>query len=204
MALLFLDLDRFKLVNDTLGHGRGDDLLVEVAKRLQAHVRPTDLVTRIGGDEFMILLDHVLTASEAMDLANRLRLSLKDPFVLNGIEFYTSASVGLAFASGDDPHATAEALVRDADTAMYQAKEAGRDMVAVFDESMRDEVSERVELENDLRNAIPLNQLHLVYQPIVRLPRGPSVGMEALVRWAHPTGACSPPPSSYPSPKRTG
>ncbi len=193
VALLFLDLDRFKLVNDTLGHGRGDDLLIEVAKRLQAHVRPTDLVTRIGGDEFMILLDHVLSTSEAMDLANRLRLSLKDPFVLNGIEFYTSASVGLAFASGKDPHATAETIVRDADTAMYQAKEAGRDKVAVFDESMRDEVSERVKLENDLRNAIPLNQLHLVYQPIVRLPRGPSVGMEALVRWAHPTrGVLSP------------
>ena len=193
VALLFLDLDRFKLVNDTLGHGRGDDLLIEVAKRLQTHVRPSDLVTRIGGDEFMILLDHVVSTSEAMDLANRLRLSLKDPFVLNGIEFYTSASVGLALASGNDPHATAETLVRDADTAMYQAKEAGRDKVAVFDESMRDEVSERVELENDLRNAIPLNQLHLVYQPIVRLPRGPSVGMEALVRWAHPTrGVLSP------------
>ena len=100
VALLFLDLDRFKLVNDTLGHGRGDDLLVEVAQRLQSNVRPTDLVTRIGGDEFMILLDHVVTTSEAMDLANRLRLCLKEPFVLNGIEFYISASVGLAFAVG--------------------------------------------------------------------------------------------------------
>ncbi len=193
VALLFLDLDRFKLVNDTLGHGRGDHLLVEVAKRLQAHVRPNDLVTRIGGDEFMILLDHVRGTSEAMDLANRLRLSLKEPFVLNGIEFYTSASVGLALAAGNDPKVTAETLVRDADTAMYQAKEAGRDEVAVFDQSMRDEVSERVKLENDLRSAVPLNQLHLVYQPIVRLPRGPSVGMEALVRWAHPTrGVLSP------------
>ena len=109
------------------------------------------------------------------------------------MEFYVSASIGLAFASGDDPHATAEALVRDADTAMYQAKEAGRDAVAVFDESMRDQMSERVELEHDLRNAVALGQLHLVYQPIVRVPRGPSVGMEALVRWAHPTrGVLSP------------
>ena len=193
VALLFLDLDRFKLVNDTLGHGRGDELLIEVARRLQSHVRRDDLVIRIGGDEFMILLDHVVATSEAMDLANRLRLSLKEPFVLNGIEFYVSGSVGLAFASGDDPHATAEALVRDADTAMYQAKEAGRDKVAVFDESMRDEISERVELERDLRSAVSLGQLHLVYQPIVALPRGPSVGMEALVRWAHPTRGVLPP-----------
>ena len=187
VALLYLDLDRFKLVNDTLGHRRGDELLVQVARRLQSHVRPTDLVTRIGGDEFMILLDHVVTVSEAMDLADRLRLCLQEPFVLGGVEFFLSASVGLAFASGDDPSATAEALVRDADTAMYQAKESGRDKVAVFDESMRSQVSERVELEHDLRNAVPLNQLHLVYQPIVGLRHGQSVGMEALVRWAHPT-----------------
>jgi len=193
VALLFLDLDRFKLVNDTLGHSRGDDLLVQVAGRLQSHVRPNDLVIRIGGDEFMILPDHFVATSEAMDLANRLRLCLKEPFVLDGIEFYVSASVGLAFASGGDLHATAEALVRDADTAMYQAKEGGRDKVAVFDESMRDEISERVELERDLRSAVSMGQLHLVYQPIVALPRGPSVGMEALVRWAHPTrGVLSP------------
>ena len=204
VALLFLDLDRFKLVNDTLGHGRGDDLLIEVARRLRANVRPSDLVTRIGGDEFMILLDRVVTTSEAMDLANRLRLCLKDPFLLNGIEFYVSASVGLAFASGDDPHATTEALVRDADTAMYQAKEAGRDKVAVFDESMRDEVSERVELERDLRSAVSLNQLHLVYQPIVALPRGPSVGMEALVRWAHPTRGVLPPAMFIPLAEESG
>jgi len=193
VALLFLDLDRFKLVNDTLGHGRGDDLLIEVARRLQSKVRPSDLVARIGGDEFMVLLDHVVTTSEAMALANRLLLCLKEPFVLNGIEFYTSASIGLAFVSDDDPHATAEALIRDADTAMYQAKDGGRDKVAVFDESMRSEVSERVELERDLRSAVSLNQLRVVYQPIVGLPRGPSVGMEALVRWAHPTrGVLSP------------
>ena len=203
VALLFLDLDRFKLVNDTLGHGRGDDLLIKVAGRLQSHVRPSDLVIRIGGDEFMILLDVVAT-SEAMDLANRLRLCLKEPFVLNGIEFYVSASVGLAFASGDDPHATAEALVRDADTAMYQAKEAGRDKVAVFDESMRDEISERVELERDLRSAVSLGQLHLVYQPIVALPRGPSVGMEALVRWAHPTRGVLPPAQFIPLAEDSG
>jgi diguanylate cyclase len=187
VALLFLDLDRFKLVNDTLGHSHGDELLVAVAKRLNEHVRPSDLVTRIGGDEFMIVLGQVVSVSQALDLANRLRFSLRAPFNVHDMEFYVSASIGLAFASGDDPNATAEVLVRDADTAMYQAKDAGRDAVAVFDESMRARVSERVELEHDLRRAVELRQLHLVYQPIVRIPHGPIEGVEALVRWAHPT-----------------
>jgi diguanylate cyclase (GGDEF)-like protein len=187
VALLFLDLDRFKLVNDTLGHHSGDELLVKVAQRLRAHVRPSDLVTRVGGDEFMILLGHVVSVSQALDLANRLRFCLRAPFVVNDMEFYVSASIGLVFASGEDTQATAEVLVRDADTAMNQAKDAGRDAVAVFDESMRTRMSERVELENDLRHAVALHQLHLVYQPIVRLPKGPIEGMEALVRWAHPT-----------------
>jgi len=112
--------------------------------------------------------------------------------------------VGLAFASGDDPHATTEALVRDADTAMYQAKEAGRDKVAVFDESMRDEVSERVELERDLRSAVSLNQLHLVYQPIVALPRGPSVAWKRLSAGPTPLAVCCPRPCSSRLPKKAG
>jgi diguanylate cyclase (GGDEF)-like protein len=204
VALLFLDLDRFKLVNDTLGHRHGDDLLIRVAQRIQSNVRPTDLVTRIGGDEFIILLDHLVSISEAIDLANRVRFCLRAPFVLNGVKFYVSASIGLAFASGDDPHATAEALVRDADTAMYQAKDGGRDAVAVFDESMRNRVSERVALEHDLRNAVALQQLHLVYQPIVRLPKGPCVGMEALVRWTHPTQGVLSPLKFIPLAEETG
>ncbi len=193
VAVLYLDLDRFKLINDTLGHSHGDELLIEVAERLHANVRPSDLVTRIGGDEFMIILGHVVSVSQAVDLANRLRSCLRTPFIVHGMTFYVSASIGLAFASGDDRNATAEALVRDADTAMYQAKDAGRDAVSVFDESMRERVAERVELERDLRFALPLNQLHLVYQPIVRLPHASVVGMEALVRWSHPThGVISP------------
>jgi len=186
VALLYLDLDRFKQINDTLGHSHGDVLLVEVAERLRANVRPADLVTRIGGDEFMILLGDVVSVSRAVDLANRLRSCLRTPFVVHGMTFYMSASIGLAFASGDDPAATAEVLIRDADTAMYEAKDAGRDAVAVFDQSMRARMAERVELERDLHHAVTLNQLHLVYQPIVRLPQGTVVGMEALVRWAHP------------------
>jgi len=204
VALLFLDLDRFKLVNDTLGHTHGDELLVAVAKRLNEHMRPTDLVTRIGGDEFMIVLGQILSVSQALDLANRLRFSLRAPFIVNEMEFYVSASIGLAFASGDDPNANAEILVRDADTAMYQAKEAGRDAVAVFDESMRTKVSERVELEHDLRRAVELRQLHLVYQPIVRIPHGPIEGVEALVRWAHPTLGVIPPIKFIPLAEESG
>lgn len=193
IAVLYLDLDRFKLINDTLGHSHGDALLVEVARRLRANVRPTDLVTRIGGDEFMVILGSVVSVPQALELANRLRDCLKAPFVVRGMTFYVSASVGLAFASGDDPQATAEALVSDADTAMYQAKDAGRDAVAIFDGSMRERVAERAELEHDLHAAVGANQLHLVYQPIVRLPAGGTVGMEALVRWTHPVhGVISP------------
>ena len=193
VALLYLDLDRFKLINDTLGHSHGDELLVEVAQRLRANVRPLDLVTRIGGDEFMVVLGHVVSVSEALDLANRLRACLGAPFVVRGMTYYVSASIGLAFASGEDPRATAEVLVRDADTAMYQAKDAGRDAVAVFDESMRARVTERVELERDLHHAVERGQLHLVYQPIVQLPSGTVEGMEALVRWTHPRhGVISP------------
>ncbi len=204
VALLFLDLDRFKLVNDTLGHTHGDELLVAVAQRLNEHVRPSDLVTRIGGDEFMIVLGQVVSVSQALDLANRLRHSLRAPFIVNEMEFYVSASIGLAFASGDDPGANAEVLVRDADTAMYQAKDAGRDAVAVFDETMRTKVSERVELEHDLRRAVELRQLHLVYQPIVRIPHGPIEGVEALVRWAHPTLGIIPPVKFIPLAEESG
>ena len=204
VALLYLDLDRFKLINDTLGHSYGDALLVEVAERLRRNVRPTDLVTRIGGDEFMIVLEHVVSVSEAVDLANRLRSCLGAPFMMQGMSFYASASIGLAFASGEDPLATAEVLIRDADTAMYQAKDAGRDAVAVFDESMRTAVAERVELERDLRHAIARHQLHVVYQPIVQLPGGNVVGMEALARWAHPDHGVIPPAKFIPLAEESG
>lgn len=193
VALLYLDLDRFKLINDTLGHSHGDELLIDVAARLRANVRPSDLVTRIGGDEFMVVLEQLVSVTQAVDLANRLRACLASPFVVNDMSFYVTTSIGLAFASGDDPEATTEALVRDADTAMYQAKDAGRDAVAVFDEAMRARMAERVELEQDLHFAVVRRQLRLVYQPIVSLPYGAVIGMEALVRWAHPRhGVISP------------
>lgn len=193
VAVLFLDLDRFKLVNDTLGHKYGDDLLVEVADRLRAHVRGTDLVSRIGGDEFMVVLGSLVTVSDAVALADRLRSALRAPFHLAGSEFFLSASVGLAFASGDDASATVEVLVRDADTAMYRAKGAGRDALAVFSDSMRAELAEKVALEHDMRVALSERQMHLVYQPIVRVPHGRIDGVEALLRWEHPVhGPISP------------
>ena len=204
VALLFLDLDRFKLVNDTHGHTHGDELLVQVAERLRANVKSTDMVTRIGGDEFMIVLGNVISVSQALDMADRLRLCLRDPFVVRGMNFFMTASVGLAFASGDDIYATSEALIRDADTAMYQAKEAGRDAVAVFDESVRKRITERLELETDLRSAVAQSQLYLVYQPIVRLPAGLVVGVEALVRWLHPTYGVIPPAKFIPLAEESG
>jgi diguanylate cyclase (GGDEF)-like protein len=204
VALLYLDLDRFKLVNDTHGHSRGDELLVLVAERLRSHVRPSDMVARIGGDEFMIILDHALGVLQAVELANRLHVCLKEPFEVPGWCTYVSASIGVAFASGGDPDATTEALVRDADTAMYQAKDAGRNGVAIFDASMHARVAERVELEHDLRDAVARNQLFVVYQPIMDLAHATPVGMEALLRWQHPTHGVISPAKFIPLAEETG
>jgi diguanylate cyclase (GGDEF)-like protein len=187
VGVLFLDLDRFKLINDTLGHAHGDALLIQVARRLQANVRPNDLVTRIGGDEFVIVLGEAISVDKAREFANRLRRSLNAPFVVSGIEFVVSASIGVAFAGRGDRADVVEHLIRDADTAMYQAKEGGRDSVAVYEDSMRAEVNERVELERDLRHAARRGELFLVYQPIVAMSDQQILGMEALVRWSHPT-----------------
>lgn len=192
IGVLFLDLDRFKLINDTLGHAHGDALLIEVARRLQDNVRVNDLVTRIGGDEFVIVLGDAVSVEVASDFANRLRTSFNVPFNVAEVEFVISISIGLAFArSKSDPRlgtefSAVEDLLRDADTAMYQAKQGGHDSVAVYEESMRTSVLERVELERDLRYAVRRGELHLVFQPIVAMSDHQILGMEALVRWSHP------------------
>ncbi len=193
VAVLFLDLDRFKLVNDTYGHGMGDELLVTVAERLRTLPVPTSLTARIGGDEFVVSLSGMTNLSHAVICADQVRDALSSPVEIDGVELPASVSIGVAFADGTDRELSGEEMLRDADTAMYQAKAAGRDAVVVFDAAMRDQASRRLELETDLRHAIDRGELEVVYQPIVALPSEQISGFEALVRWHHPVlGTVSP------------
>lgn len=187
VVLLLLDLDRFKLINDSLGHGVGDELLMAVGRRLEQSSRPGDLVGRIGGDEFVVVAPHIANLDEASELAERTRLALTAPFMLADAEISVVASVGVAMrrtgGRGDD----AGEMFRDADTAMYRAKAAGGDAIAVFDATMREKVARRLELERALRHALDRGELSLAYQPVVQTLDGRVVGMEALLRWNHPT-----------------
>lgn len=187
VAVLFLDVDRFKLVNDTLGHSRGDELLVAVSRRLQTIVRPGDLVARIGGDEFIVAVDRDTDPGAVLELGERIRRSFRQPFLVRGLETFSSVSIGIAFSDRSDPDIDAESLIRDADTAMYEAKEAGRDAICMFDSSMRERTAERMTLERFLRHALARGELELRYQPIVELPSHRITSVEALIRWRHPT-----------------
>ena len=183
-AVLFLDFDRFKLINDSLGHSVGDRFLVEVAQRIQLVVRPTDVVARLGGDEFAVLLLNLERESAALSLAERLQQVVRKPIVIGDTEIATSASIGITFSHFG--YATSEEVLRDADTAMYRAKSLGRARYAVFESGLHVDVSDRLALENDLRRAIEQRQLSLVFQPIVRLSDHKLMGFEALLRWRHP------------------
>ncbi len=191
VAVLFLDIDHFKLVNDSLGHQAGDDLLMAVATSLRQAVRPGDTVARFGGDEFGILLEEILSEREAIEVAQRIAAAFARPFVLGVTEHFVSASVGIALA--DDADQPPEALIRDADAAMYRAKERGRARYELFDEDMRARAVARLRVENDLRRALERRELRLVYQPVVSLHDGAIVGAEALVRWEHPERGLVPP-----------
>ncbi len=181
-AVLFLDLDRFKVVNDSLGHAVGDRLLIALADRLGLCLRPGDTVARLGGDEFAILLENVTDVGEATHVAERIREALAAPVDLDGHETFTSASIGIVLGSAERGSA---AILRNADMAMYRAKAAGVARFAVYDRAMHAEALKRLQMENDLRHALDRDEFRLRYQPIVDLASGSLAGFEALVRWEH-------------------
>lgn len=184
IALLFVDLDRFKFVNDSLGHECGDDLLKQVARRLNDCVRETDTVARFGGDEFVILLHNVKSDADANHVAAKLIERLSEPFLLAGREVIIGASIGIAMHPGDAD--TAETLIRNADLAMYKAKQSGRNQAHFFTAAMQEHANQLMTLEQDLRHALEREQLEVYYQPIVQSRSGRVMGVEALLRWHHP------------------
>jgi len=182
-AILFLDLDHFKLVNDSLGHQVGDELLAAAAPRLKQALRSSDTVARFGGDEFGVLLEDIASERDAIETAERIAAIFARPFVLSGSEHFVTTSIGIALARGGEQ---ADELIRDADAAMYRAKDRGRARYEVFDEGMRGRAIERLRVENDLRRALERGELRLEYQPVVSLRDFAIVGVEALLRWRHP------------------
>jgi diguanylate cyclase (GGDEF)-like protein/PAS domain S-box-containing protein len=181
-ALLYLDLDRFKVVNDSLGHLVGDELLVAVSRRLESCVRPGDSLARLGGDEFAILVNALVEDQQANAMAFRIQEALRAPFSIGGREVFTSASIGIAL--GPAQYLDPDAIMRDADTAMYHAKSRGKARHELFDADMHARVRDRLGLENDLRHAVSSNDFEVHYQPIVSLASGMCVGFESLVRWS--------------------
>jgi diguanylate cyclase (GGDEF)-like protein/PAS domain S-box-containing protein len=183
-AVLYMDLDRFKTVNDSLGHQIGDDLLRGVARRFEKCTRFADTVARWGGDEFTVLVDNIESNEDVTNVADRLFEALSEPFQLEGMIFYTSASIGIAFSSSH--YTQPQFLLRDADNAMYRAKEEGGDRYVLFDKAMHDLVLDQLTVESSLKNAINKNEFLIHYQPIISIESGHIHGVEALVRWEHP------------------
>ena len=183
-AVLFLDLDRFKVINDSLGHPVGDQLLVGVASRLLRSIRSIDTVARLGGDEFAILLESIQTLDDACQVAQRIQQELSSSFTLDGQEVFTSTSIGIVLSSTN--YVQVEELIRDADIAMYRAKARGKGCYEIFDINLRSQVIAVSQLENELRRAIEKSEIIVYYQPIISLATREVVGFEALVRWLHP------------------
>ena len=184
-AVYFLDLDRFKRINDSLGHGAGDEVLREVAERLSAVVRPEDTVARFGGDEFTVLCESVGGVLEAVSIADRLQRPLRQTLRAGGAELRLSASIGVALVEADD-NGDGQHLIEDADAAMYRAKERGGARTELFDSAMRDNAVRAMRIEQELQRALEQGELRVYYQPGVDLATGQVVGAEALVRWEHP------------------
>jgi diguanylate cyclase (GGDEF)-like protein len=179
-----MDIDRFKDVNDSLGHAMGDTLLINMARLLESILRPNDTVARLGGDEFVILLDGINNISDATIVADRLQESLRTTSMLEGHSIYVSASIGIVLSlSGYD---RPEDLLRDADIAMYRAKANGRDRYEIYDAVMRQRILDRLALEGEMRKAIEAEELLVHYQPIIDVANGRVIGFEALTRWKHP------------------
>jgi diguanylate cyclase (GGDEF)-like protein/PAS domain S-box-containing protein len=200
-AVMYLDFDRFKLINDTLGHSAGDRFLTLVAQRIRDQVRPNDTVGRLGGDEFAILVDQLGDEAALLAMADRLQQALAVPYALDGTEVTSSASIGITFSSVG--YETPGDVLRDADIAMYRAKAAGRARTALFDASLRAQLASQVNLERDLRRALEQQQLNLVYQPIYDLASGRVDSFEALVRWNHPERGPVPPSTFIPIAEET-
>jgi diguanylate cyclase (GGDEF)-like protein len=191
VAVLFVDIDRFKTFNDSLGHAAGDQLLVHVGKQLRRGIRPGDTIARLGGDEFVLLCENVPDEPAAKALADRALSTLMEPVVIGGSEVLVTASIGVALATDND--ATAGVLLRHADAAMYAAKKQGRAQAVLFDAAMTGPVGDRLQTENALRYGIANGQIRVHYQPLVEVSTGRITELEALVRWAHPDRGLLPP-----------
>ncbi|HWF49817.1 MAG TPA: EAL domain-containing protein [Solirubrobacteraceae bacterium] len=202
LAVLFLDIDDFKLVNDTLGHEAGDRLLVEMTPRLQAALRPGDTVARFGGDEFVVLCEDLTSEPDATRIAERIAFACSRPVTLGPHQHFVTISAGVVVV--DNGSSTATDLLRDADAAMYRAKAMGKGRVELFDTSMRERLIERIALESDLRLAIDRHEFRLHYQPVISLDGGQIIGMEALLRWEHPERGLLHPAQFMPVAESTG
>jgi diguanylate cyclase (GGDEF)-like protein len=201
VAVLFLDLDNFKTVNDSLGHKVGDQLLVAAGMRLHENVRPADTVARLGGDEFTLLVEDVRDVTDATALAQRIVEALSRPFYLDGRDVYLTPSVGIALNSGAEGP---DDLLRNADLAMYQAKNSGKARYVVYEPSLDRHVWERLQHETELRRALDAGEFTIYYQPVVRLDTGGVAEVEALVRWQHPERGLLPPLDFIPLAEETG
>lgn len=202
VSVLFIDLDRFKYVNDSLGHVIGDELLVNISQKLGECLRHDDIVARLGGDEFTILVEGRFHSFEVEHIAESIHQKLSSPFNISGNVIYSSASIGILYAS--EKHTTPEEMMRDADTAMYQAKRSGKARHEIFNEEMHRVAKETLRLETDLRQAIANNEFEMVYQPIFALDSGKISGVEALARWEHPVFGNIPPSKFIPLAEEIG